>query len=205
VAAPITADADSVSGIDGGTGQANVLDVIAGDTLNGAQVLIGQVNLTVTTPATPLSAGAPVPTLNTATGQVSVPANTPAGTYNIAYRICERLNPTNCATNIATITVAPSIDLRVTKSDGVSQIFSGSSVTYTVVVTNLGPDAVTGARVTDQVGARVTCPGTNTVIISGSGVPAGSYTIANLTGTGIGLGTLNSGQSTTLTYVCQIN
>src|SRR5690606_20390189 len=37
-----------------------------------------------------------VPELNTGTGIVSVPANTPAGEYRIEYQICENLNPTNC-------------------------------------------------------------------------------------------------------------
>ena len=47
------------------------------------QLLSSQVNITqVTTPATSIG-GAPVPTLATATGQVSVPAGTPAGTYTI--------------------------------------------------------------------------------------------------------------------------
>ena len=105
----------------------------------------------------------------------------------------------------ATVTVQASADLTITKSNGVSSSFSGSSVTYSVVVTNTGPDPVTGAVVTDVVGPGLTCPGGNAVTITGNGVPGGSFTIANLTGAGIALGTLNPGQSATLTYSCQVN
>ena len=205
VAAPIAADADTVSGVNGATGAPNVLDVIAGDTLNGTQVTLAQVNLSVTTPATPASPGAPVPTLDPATGQVSVPAGTPAGTYTITYQICEKLNPTNCATNTATVTINPSVDLQITKTNGATTVYSGATVQYTLVVTNNGPDSATGAVVTDVPGAGLTCPASNPVTIIGPGAPAGSFTLADLMGVGITLGTLANGQSVTITYSCQAN
>jgi uncharacterized repeat protein (TIGR01451 family) len=105
----------------------------------------------------------------------------------------------------ATVAVQGSADLTITKSDGVSSVSPGSTVTYTVKVTNVGPDAVIGAVVTDVVGTGLTCPAGNAVTITGNGVPGGSFTIANLTGAGITLGTLNSGQSATLSYSCQVN
>ena len=105
----------------------------------------------------------------------------------------------------ASVTVSPSANLSIVKSNGVSSVVSGSTVTYTVVVTNNGPDSTTGAVVTDVVGAGITCPAGNAVTITGSGVPAGSFTIANLTGAGITLATLGNGQSATLTYSCQVN
>jgi uncharacterized repeat protein (TIGR01451 family) len=43
--------------------------------------------------------------LNTSTGVVSVAPGTPAGTYPITYRICEKLNPTNCDNAIITVVV----------------------------------------------------------------------------------------------------
>ena len=105
----------------------------------------------------------------------------------------------------ATVTVQGTADLQVTKSNGVNIVTSGNTVTYSVVVTNTGPDPVTGAMVTDVVGAGLTCPASNPVTITGSGVPGGSFTITDLTGAGIALGTLNTGQSATLTYSCQVN
>jgi uncharacterized repeat protein (TIGR01451 family) len=103
----------------------------------------------------------------------------------------------------ASITAQNSADLRVTKTNGVSTVTSGSTVTYTVEVTNVGPDPVVGAVVTDVIGADLTCPATNAATITGSGIPAGSFTISNLDGAGIALGTLISGQSATLSYSCR--
>ena len=205
IAASITADPESVTGVNGVSGAADVLDVIPGDTLNGIQVTLAQVNLTVLTPASPASPGAPVPTLNVATGTVSVPSGTPAGTYNITYQICEKLNPLNCVSNVATVTVNPSVDLQVVKSNGTTTVFSGSTTTYSLVVTNNGPDSATGAVISDTPGAGLTCPVGNPVTFSGAGAPVGTYTISNLVGTGIVLGTIANGQSVTVTYSCQVN
>lgn len=142
----------------------------------------------------------------TFTFQQTINAGTPGGTSiaNTA-SVTDYVTGDSNDSSGATVTVQDQADLTITKTNGVSSVFSGSSVTYTVVVTNVGPDPVNGALVTDVVGARVTCPAGNAVTITGSGVPAGSYTIANLTGAGIALGTLNSGQSATLTYSCQVN
>lgn len=99
----------------------------------------------------------------------------------------------------------PSVDLSVAKSDGVTSVFKGSNTTYSVVVTNNGPDSVTSAIVRDIPGVGINCLPASPVTITGSGVPAGSFTIANLTGAGITLGTLADGQSATLTFSCGVN
>ncbi|UJB21727.1 MULTISPECIES: DUF6923 family protein [Lysobacter] len=83
---------------------------------------------------------------------------------------------------------------------------SGQATTYTLVVTNDGTTEVTGAVVRDAPGAGITCPPGNAVTISGDGVPAGSFTVADLTGAnGIVLGALAAGQRTTLSFNCQVN
>ena len=96
----ITETTASINGTTGGTTPA----LTGNDTLNGVAVTIDQVNLTVTTPATSIG-GAPVPVIDIATGQISVPVGTPAGTYTIVYSICDKLNPTNCDSATVTITV----------------------------------------------------------------------------------------------------
>ena len=201
----ITADDDSVGGLNGVTGGTDVLDVLDGDTYNGAQVAAGDVVLTVDTPAAPNNPGDPVPTLDVNTGQVQVPANTPAGTYEITYRITDPLNPTNFAIATATVVIAPSIDLSITKSNGVNTVTSGQTITYTLVISNSGPDAATGALLTDTPGTGLTCPTTNSVTFSGDGIPSGSFTVGDLTGSGIILGTIGSGQSLTVTYDCTVD
>lgn len=105
----------------------------------------------------------------------------------------------------ASVTISPSANLSVVKTDGKTSTFSGSTNTYTITVRNNGPDTVTGAVVRDVPGAGITCPAGNPVTITGSGVPGGSFTIANLTGAGITLGTLTNGQSALLTFSCTVN
>ena len=105
----IEAQDDTITNIDSTTGNANAGNVLSdngkgNDTLNGSNVTIDQVNLTVTTPATPIN-GRPVPSINTTTGQVSVPPGTPAETYTIVYQICEK-NTNNCDSATVTIEVA---------------------------------------------------------------------------------------------------
>ncbi|OAN80921.1 hypothetical protein A8B81_11890 [Sulfitobacter pontiacus] len=102
---------DSIADVDGLVGAEGVLDVLADngngpDTVNGEAVVIGDVTLSVATPATPINDG-PVPVLNPASGLVDVPANTPAGTYEITYQLCENVNATNCETATVSVTVVP--------------------------------------------------------------------------------------------------
>ncbi|MDE3087943.1 MAG: DUF11 domain-containing protein, partial [Chloroflexota bacterium] len=82
---------------------------------------------------------------NTAT--VSSPTSDPAPSNNTA------TDPT---------TVLVPADLAISKTDGLISIAPGQPLTYTIVVTNLGPYAVTGATVTDALpttltGATWTC------------------------------------------------
>jgi uncharacterized repeat protein (TIGR01451 family) len=100
---------------------------------------------------------------------------------------------------------APSANLRITKDNSVTTVSSGNTVTYVMIVTNNGPDSVAGAIVTDIPGAGLTCPASNPVNITGPGAPVGAFTIADLIGSGIVLGTLGNGQTATLTYSCQVN
>ena len=103
-----------------------------------------------------------------------------------------------------TDTVNPMADLVVVKANGGTSVISGATTTYTLTVTNNGPSTATGAVVTDTVGSNLDCPATNPVSFTGDGVPAGSFNLGDLTGTGITLGTLAPGQTTTLSFVCNI-
>lgn len=102
--AVIVAGNDNYTGIRSGIGNANVGNVFGNDTVNGNGAGPGPVALTVTSPASN-----PGVVLDPATGQVSVTADVPAGTYTIGYRICERANPTNCADAVVTVVVDPAI------------------------------------------------------------------------------------------------
>jgi hypothetical protein len=76
---------------------------------------------------------------------------------------------------------------------------------FVITVTNVGTETASNVLVTDMLGKGRKCPAENAVIIAGQGTPTGSFTLADLSGAGITLGTLNSGQSATFTYSCQAN
>lgn len=105
-------------------------------------------------------------------------------------------------------------DLTITKSNTFTQaqpsdlpddvVATGAATTYTLAVTNQGPAVVTGAVVRDAPGAGITCPGGNTVTITGNGVPPGSFTINDLIA-GIALGQLAAGETARLSFTCTVN
>lgn len=198
VVTPVTESGTAVSG----TASTPVANVVANDTINGVAATLGSGgNATVATSGT-WPAGT---SLNTTTGAISVTSSVASGTYILTYQLCDKLSPVTCNTATDTVTVSPSVDLVITKSDGQGSSFPGDTLNYSVTVRNNGPDAAVGPIVVDVPGVGLTCPSSNVVTITGAGVPAGSFTIANLTGAGITLGTLSAGQTATLTYSCTVN
>ena len=112
--------------INGGNGANDVIDVLQNDRVGGTQATISNVQLTIVTPAT---GGTNVPTLDIATGKISVPAGTKSGTYTIQYKICHTENSiTVCDTATATIKVGSTPI--VAKADTYT-ITNGTSTTTT--------------------------------------------------------------------------
>ena len=183
--------------------------VFTDDTLNGASFAPTDVIATIVN-----DDGLTGVTINP-DGSISVPAGSTPGTYSVVYQICEAADTDNCDDAVVEITVGAVVDLSITKTNtaGVNgnvdqandTVTSGQSVTYTLVVSNAGPDAATGALLRDVPGAGLTCPVTNPVSFAGDGTPAGTFTIADLIGPGIALGTLIAGEAATITYTCTVD
>ncbi len=125
-------------------------------------------------------------------------------------------DPTNSGDDLdESVNITSSIDLVITKTNtpGVNgevdqasdTLVSGTTTTYTLTVTNNGPDTAVGAVVSDVIDSGLTCDSSNIVTITGDGVPSGSFSVADLTGAGIILGTLTISQSTILSYDCLVN
>ncbi len=150
---------------------------------------------------TGLPSGTPTYTVNGVNGgNVVLPAAAMTATANIACTFTNNTVSNLTITKSNTYTAAQPSDLPGDTLAG------GANTTYTLVVTNAGPGAVTGAVVRDAPGAGITCPVGNPVTITGDGVPAGSFNIGHLTSAaGITLGALNAGQSTTLSFSCTVN
>jgi uncharacterized repeat protein (TIGR01451 family)/fimbrial isopeptide formation D2 family protein len=152
----------------------------------------GNVNQTVNLPAgasvtytasCTISAAATGSLVNTAT------ATAPGG-------VSDPSTGNNSATD--TDTLAPSADLAITKSDGVTTATPGGSVTYTITASNAGPSSAAGATVADTFPAVLTC--TWTCVGSGGGTCTAS-------GSGNVNDTVNlpSGASVTYTAPCTIS
>jgi Domain of unknown function DUF11 len=101
------------------------------------------------------------------------------------------------------------VALTITKTDSKAETISGGNNDYVLSVSNAGPAAADGSVVTDVPGVGITCPASNTVTCTTTGVggavcPAGSLTFANLT-TGIPLATFPANSGFSFAYTCNVN
>ena len=182
-AAPIAAEPDTPAPVNGATGGSGIVNAFDNDRLNGQPIDLDQIVATVTTPATPAHQGAPVPVLDPATGLVDVPAGTPAGSYTIDYRICEKLNPDNCATNRITVEVeASAIGASDDDAGSVGGIAGGGDLANVLDNDTLNGVAATPDTIIIAVTSAAAHPGVTLDTATGQlsvapGTPAGTYAI----------------------------
>ena len=133
----------------------------------------------------------------TVSGTLSAAASgTLSNTANVA--VPAWLTDSNTANNTATDTdtINLNANLGITKTDGLANINSGSAITYTIVVSNAGPDAANGSIVTDTVPASISS------VTWTCGSPTGGATCGAASGSGNSISTtanLPSGSSVTYT------
>ncbi|HPH95894.1 MAG TPA: SdrD B-like domain-containing protein [Anaerolineaceae bacterium] len=96
----------------------------------------------------------------------------------------------NTATDTDTVLNA---DLEISKTDGVSALTAGDTTTYTIRIVNNGPDTVSGATLTDSVGAGIS-PSNAACSTAPANQCASAPDLADLTSSGITLPTLSAGQ-----------
>ncbi|MDI6051349.1 DUF11 domain-containing protein, partial [Flavobacterium sp. XS2P24] len=135
-----------------------VLNVTTNDTLHGDLVTDTNTNVTPQTSG-PLSVAS--------NGDFTLEGNTPSGTYNITYEICEvGANPVNCATATATIVVLNSIVANPDVTGGLPGAITGSV---------LGNDTLSGIPPINPADVILTTTISNPVLTLN---PDGSITIA---------------------------
>ncbi|QCW27309.1 DUF11 domain-containing protein [Lysobacter enzymogenes] len=135
VSAPAITATDDPAGGTGVTPQNTPVstNVIANDTLNGAPI---DPNLVIITVSTDPANGTTV--VNSDGTITYTPRSNFAGDDSYTYTICEKLNPTNCATAKVSVTVQPN---KVTANPDTAQTNQQTPVTVNVI----GNDTVTGA------------------------------------------------------------
>jgi len=138
-------------------------------------------------------------TLSITATVVSPVAQTNTGTISDA----DQFDPTT-ANNSASATETPQAqaDLAITKTDGVLAVVPGTADTYTIVVSNPGPSAVTGASVSDPLPAGVIGATSAATGFTGGGSVAGPASGSGALATTVDL-PVNA--SVTFTFTTTIN
>jgi uncharacterized repeat protein (TIGR01451 family) len=138
-------------------------------------------------------------TTHTATCTISAAATgtlSNTATVTAAGGITDPTPGNNSATD--TDTLAPSADLAITKTDGVTTVLAGGSLTYTIVASNPGPSNAPGSTVTDTFPAGLTCTWTCVGAGGGTCTASGSGNIGDTAN-------LPSGASVTYTATCAVS
>ena len=171
-AAPIVALDDSETGINGLTGQDDVLNIFDNDSLNGVLLDASLITLSELTSNANL-------TLN-ADGSVDVQSGTPSGVYTLDYQICEVLNPTNCSDATVSITVDAALVVALddsetgingfTGGDNILNVFDNDSLNGELLDASL----ITLTELTSNANLELNADGSVDVQ---SGTPSGVYTL----------------------------
>jgi len=157
-------------------GSGTPYNVLSNDKLYGNGATISNVTISEVTPNANVK-------IDTTTGQVKVQPNTPAGTYTVTYRICDKNTPTACS-NVATVTVkvvpaTPTIkanddpDTNIPRTGGSIDILSNDRL-------NGGPVTKDNVHITiDNNGGLTTVmidPTTGKLVVPNNSTP-GTYTV----------------------------
>ena len=170
----ITAVADApVALVAGGT----TSNIVLNDKLNGIPALIGMNPGNVTLTGITVPAGL---TLN-ANGTITANANTPSGSYDVVYEICEvGSNPINCSRAVATITI---VNVILAVNDSPMAITAGNSTPTVIlndrlngapVIVGTNPGNVTLSGITVPAGLTLNSDGTIKVDVN---TPSGTYKV----------------------------
>lgn len=201
-ASPIDAKDDSYTSNRGSGGDQEVGNAYTeNDTLDGKPFTPDNITGTVTTPAQPVGGDPRVPVLDVVNGKVTVPSGTPAGDYTIHYRICEKLNPSNCDDAVINVTVkADESLLRIVKTAAVRTVKIGDLVRYSLQIQNIGAVKVVNANVVDTAANGFTfVNGSMNAVGLGSAVTSSGVRPVQFSGV-----TLDVGQTGTITYMMRV-
>ena len=153
-------------------------NILTNDSYNTQSVTTASVTISTTT------ALKNTPYIEIATGEVFLPAHTPAGTYTLTYTLCAKTAPYNCS-EVATVTVI--VSSSPIKLQTIDDTFSHTTTTQTIVLGNIltndsyNSQSVTTASVTISTTTTLTnvpyiAIATGEVLLPAH-TPAGTYTL----------------------------
>ena len=153
-------------------------NILTNDSYNSQSVTTASVTINTTTALTN------VPYIATQTGEVFLPAHTPAGTYTLSYYLCPKTAPYNCS-GVATVTVI--VNPSPIKLETTDDTFSHTTTTQTIVLGNIltndsyNTQSVTTASVTistttTSINSPYIATATGEVFLPAH-TPAGTYTL----------------------------
>ena len=153
-------------------GSGTPYNILTNDKLYGNGATTSNVTISEVTPNANVK-------IDTATGQVKVQPNTPAGTYTVTYRICDKNISTACS-NIATVKVKVTSTIDAVDDPEVSVPRTGGTVSILTNDTLNGNPATTSnvtITVTNDGGLTgLTVDGTGKLVVPNNSTP-GTYTI----------------------------
>ncbi|MGL4232120.1 MAG: hypothetical protein ACRCWJ_12215, partial [Casimicrobium sp.] len=175
VPATVIRAANDSGSIYNSTGGVAIANVLANDTLGGATATLAAVTLSQ------ISSTTTGVTLNTTTGAINVAQATTPGSYSVVYRICEQLNPGNCAQATATVSVLQATIVANADSGGVSGATGGIAIANVLANDRLGAAVATASNVilslVSASNSGVSLNTANGAVSVVAGLADGSYTL----------------------------
>ncbi|WP_226391330.1 hypothetical protein, partial [Penaeicola halotolerans] len=174
IAPAIVAVDDTPGTVNGFTGAANLINVLANDSYNGVTpAALTETELQVVTPFSNANV-----TLDITTGEIDVAAGTAAGTYTLVYRLVDSLNPSNTDEATVTVVVAGAGLVANDDPETINGFVGGSFNVLDNDTYNADP-ATTGEVTITQLSIDAGLnfnPGTGEVTVA-AGTAAGTYTL----------------------------
>lgn len=150
-----------------------------------------------------LAVGASFPTVTLAV--TSANAGTFTNTATVACASCESASLAGNNTGTDAVVVRPSVNLSIAKSNTVTSLVSGQTVTYDIALSNAGPANAAGAVLTDPAVTGLSCTAVTCSVTLGAAVyPAAPVSLAALQGGGVAIPDLPANSSVVFQLICLV-